>query len=290
VTPRPLASVLIPTHNPGSQIDRVLDAIFSQEVDFQFEVVIVDSTSRIEDVERIRAHAVRFQQISQADFGHGRTRNHLASLAEGEYLLYLSQDAEPVSPAWMRTLLEPFSDANVAGAYAQQIPKPNADPLARFFLARTYHSRPMRRCLAPGRPPRIADIFFSNVSSAIRRSIWERVPFRPHVIMSEDQYWAYDALKAGYDIVYHPAAQVYHSHNYSLRTLFHRNWQSGASLRGLIADKPVAVATWWMSYVTAQAAYLVRNGCATWLPYMLVYEATKAVAFNMGMRFGQQRV
>ncbi len=38
-----------------------------------------------------------------------------------------------------------------------------------------------------------------------------------------------------------------------------------------------------------QARFLVREGRAHWLPYMLVYEATKAAGFSMGMRFGQQR-
>jgi rhamnosyltransferase len=128
------------------------------------------------------------------------------------------------------------------------------------------------------------------VSSAIRREVWEQFPFRDDVVMSEDQFWAYDALSAGYHIVYHPAAQVFHSHNYSLPMLFRRNWQSGASLRGLIADSPSAIARRGMTYVMGQAQYLVRSGRAHWLPYMLLYETIKAAGFGMGMRFGQQRI
>jgi rhamnosyltransferase len=106
--------------------------------------------------------------------------------------------------------------------------------------------------------------------------------------MSEDQYWAHDVLRAGYDVVYHPAAQVYHSHNYSLQTLFRRNWQSGASLRGLIADSPAAIARRGLTYVRRQSSYLLRGGRPHWLPYMLVYETTKALGFSLGMRFGQR--
>jgi rhamnosyltransferase len=285
----PLASVLIPTRNPGTAIRDVLDSIFAQQVDFTFEVVIVDSTSRPADVDLMHGFPVRLQQISPSEFGHGRTRNLLASLAQGRMLLYLSQDAEPVGPAWMSTLLQPLEDPAVAGCYAQQIPRTDADPLIRFFLARTYNSRPTRRRVAHGHSVRIDEIFFSNVSSAIRRSVWERFPFRQDVVMSEDQYWAYDVLRGGYEVVYHPAAQVYHSHNYSLRTLFRRNWDSGASLRGLIADSPGAIARRGLAYVAGQAAFLVREGRPHWLPYMLAYEATKAAGFSMGMRFGQQR-
>jgi len=285
----PLASVLIPTHNPGRSIRDVLATVLSQRAPFEFEVVVVDSTSRPEDVSIMREFPIRLEQIPQTEFGHGRTRNLLGEIARGDYLLYLSQDAEPASSSWMTTLLEPLCDPGVAGAYAQQIPRADADPLIRFFLARTYGARPARRRIASGHPAGIDDIFFSNVSSVVRRDIRQRFPFREDIVMSEDQYWAYDVLHAGYDVMYQPAAQVYHSHNYSLRTLFRRNWQSGASLRGLIGDRPTAIGCRGLTYVASQTTYLVRSGRAHWLPYMLLYETTKALAFSMGMRFGQQR-
>lgn len=286
---RPFASVLIPTRNPGPAFREVLGAIFAQQVDFRFEVIIVDSTSRHSDVQLMRSFPVRLKQIAPSEFGHGRTRNLLGTLAQGRVLLYLSQDAEPTGLNWMQTLIEPLADPIVAGCYAQQIPRTNADPLIRFFLARTYGSQPARRRVLHGEAVRIDEIFFSNVSCALQRDIWQRFPFRDDVIMSEDQYWAYDVLRAGYDVVYHPAAQVFHSHNYSLRTLFRRNWDSGASLRGLIADAPVAIARRGLAYVAGQSAFLVRNRRAHWLPYMLAYEVTKALGFSMGMRFGRQR-
>jgi rhamnosyltransferase len=286
---RPFASVLIPTRHPGQQMRQVLDAIFGQQVDFDFEVIVVDSTSREADVELMRSFPIRFEQIAPSEFGHGRTRNRLAELAQGERLLYLSQDAEPASPKWMAALVKPLDDSCVAGSYAQQIPRSDADPLIRFFLARTYSSRPVRRRVAHNSAVRIDEIFFSNVSSAIRRDVWQKHPFRDRLIMSEDQYWAYDVLRAGFDVVYEPAAQVYHSHNYSLRTLYRRNRDSGASLRGLIADSPGGIARRGLAYVVGQASYLVCSGRPHWLPYMLVYEATKALGFSVGMRFGQQR-
>jgi rhamnosyltransferase len=267
----------------------VLERVATQKVDVAFEVVIVDSSSPADDVARMCSYPVRFQQITSAEFGHGRTRNLLASLAKGEVLLFLSQDAEPASELWMRRLLQPLRDARVAGAYARQIPRSTADPLMRFFLERTYGPRPAWRRLSGSANVSIDDIFFSNVSSAIRRDVWQLHPFRDDVVMSEDQYWAFDVLSAGFDVAYVPEAQVYHSHNYSLPILFRRNWQSGASLRGLIADTPAAIAGRGVSYILDQARFLVLDGRAHWLPYMLVYEATKAAGFSMGMRFGQQR-
>jgi rhamnosyltransferase len=265
----------------------VLDALFAQDVEFTFEVVVVDSESRAADVALMRGYPLELRQIRMSEFGHGRTRNYLGKLAQGRVLLYLSQDAQPSGTEWMQRLVKPLEDESVAGVYARQIPRATADPLIRFFLARTYGDRPARRHVAHAGPVRIDDIFFSNVSSALRRDVWQRFPFRD-VTMSEDQYWAHDVLRAGYDVVYEPTAQVVHSHNYSLATLYRRNRQSGASLRGQIADTPAAIARRGLGYIFAQVAYLLRSGCPHWLPYMLAYEATKAIGFSMGLRFGHE--
>lgn len=286
---KPYASVLIPTRDPGPVVEDVLRAVFAQQAPFPFEVVVVDSGSGAADLARLRRFPLRLEQIAPAEFDHGRTRNLLARLARGQVLLYLSQDAEPAEPTWLATLVAPLAgergtgeNERVAGAYARQLPRPDASPLMRFFLAELYGPRPARRRLLPGRRLSLADMFFSNASSAIRRDVWLRIPFRDDVLMSEDQYWAHDVLHAGYDVVYEPRAAVWHSHNYSLRSLYRRNRLSGASLRGLIADSPRAVVARGLGYVAREAAYLLRHGHPHWLPYMLVYEATKSVGFALG--------
>ena len=127
-------------------------------------------------------------------------------------------------------------------------------------------------------------MFFSNVGSAIRADVWRAFPFRDNVVMSEDQYWAHDVLRAGYELVYEPRAGVLHSHEYSLRTLFQRNRLSGASLRGLIADSGGGIAGRGLAYLAAEARFLTRRGALRWLPYMLLYEATRAAGFAAGLR------
>jgi GT2 family glycosyltransferase len=57
---------------------------------------------------------------------------------------------------------------------------------------------------------------FDDVCSCIRRSVWERLPFRPTVI-AEDVEWARDALLAGWRLAYVPQAMVVHSHERSAR-------------------------------------------------------------------------
>jgi len=278
------ASVLIPTRAPGAAIERVLSAVYRQQpaFPFPFDVVVVDSGSSPEELGIMRRFPLRLHQIDPREFGHGRTRNLLGSLATGEVLVYLSQDAEPASGDWLARLVAPLADSSVAGAYARQLPRPDASPLMRFFLAEMYGPAPARRGLRAGQVASLGNIFFSNVSSAIRRDVWQTIPFRADAIMSEDQYWAYDVLRAGFQVVYEPAAQVWHSHNYSLRTLYERNWLSGRSLRGLIGDSTGGVARRGLAYLGREVAYLVGHGQAAWLPYMVPYELARSLGFALG--------
>ena len=277
----PKASVLIPTRNPGPVIERTLESVFSQRAPFDFEVIIVDSSSHAIELKRLERFPVRLYCIAQTEFGQGRTRNQLATLANGELFYFLSQDAVPVGDQWMAALASPLSKPEVAGAYARQVAPDWADPMIRFFLSETYPERPTCRSFETSRPTRLQDIFFSNVSSVVRRDVWERIPFR-NVSMSEDQWWAKDVLSAGFGLAYEPAAVVTHEQTYSLRSLILRNLISGGSLRGLVSDAPAQVLLTSTEYVWREARQLIRHGQWKWLPHMFAYEIARHVSFAVG--------
>jgi rhamnosyltransferase len=279
----PFVSILIPTRRPGPSIAQVLGSIFSQRYAGRFEVVIVDSGSPPRDLAAMRSVPARIVSIPSSEFGHGRTRNLLAEIAQGDVLAYLSQDAQPADAAWLDALVGALEPSHVAGAYARQVPRVHADPLTRFFLGELYGSRPKRVVWQSSAPLTFEDLFFSNVSSAIRKEVWRQVPFRADCVMSEDQYWAFDVLRHGFELRYTPEAQVFHSHAYSLRTLFLRNRLSGYSLHGLFSDASPAMSSRGLGFIVREARYLVHTRQVAWLPYMLLAELTRSVGFACGL-------
>jgi hypothetical protein len=64
---------------------------------------------------------------------------------------------------------------------------------------------------------------FDNVCSAIRRSVWESIPFAPTPI-AEDLEWGRSVLLAGHRIAFAPLARVEHSHERSAWYEFKRTW------------------------------------------------------------------
>ena len=160
---------------------------------------------------------IRVHSIAPGEFGHARTRNLGARLASGDILFYLVQDATAASPDFLWRLIAPLADREVAATFGRQLPRDSANPVEQFFLHATYPDFPQTRAYNGSQTPYIRSIFFSNVCSAIRRRVRERIPFDEHLIMSEDQQWAKKALLQGYSIIYEPAAAVFHSHNYGLK-------------------------------------------------------------------------
>jgi rhamnosyltransferase len=213
-------SIIIPTRNAGPDFRETLSAIFRQEGDAPGEVIVIDSGSTDGTPDVCRQFPVKLVEIPPGEFGHGRTRNHGASLASGEFLVFLVQDALPLGTDWLPNLLEPLRrDDRIAAAYSRNVPRPEAcrrqaREIERYFPAEgRLQSTP-------------ADHTFSNVSSAIRKAVLDLIPF-PAAEFGEDQLWARQALAAGHLIQYQPSSVVAHSHDYGLKTAFQRGRQEG---------------------------------------------------------------
>jgi rhamnosyltransferase len=285
VTP-PLSIILL-TLNGGARFAETLAAIFNQHGGgTEPEVLVIDSGSRDNTLETARQYPVTVHRIPPNEFGHGRTRNLGARLARGDWLIYLSQDAVPAHHHWLQNLTRHLERPEVAAAFGRQLSPAGLGPIETFFLEQTYPDRAFEHQPAGAGPASIRRIFFSNVNSAIKKSVWERHPF-PEVVMSEDQAFARAALQSGGHIVYDPAAGVFHGHHYTLPQLFRRNFDSGYSLRTITGDRWRDVARMGLHYVWTETRYLASRGHWPYIPYAWLYEGVKSAGFALG-RMGQR--
>jgi rhamnosyltransferase len=227
----PLVSIVLPTRNGAATLPSLLDSIARQRVDFPFEIVAVDSSSSDGTADLLRGRVDHLISIPSDAFDHGLTRNLGIEQAGGELIVLLVQDALPASDSWLAALTTPLmADDRIAGAYARQLPRPDASAITRHYLARWVASSDVARTIAVADGAelealdpmaRLGHCAFDNVCSCIRRSIWSRHPFRRTPI-AEDIEWAGEVLLAGYRLAYVPEAAVIHSHDRSARYEFAR--------------------------------------------------------------------
>lgn len=202
----------------------MLDAISGQRSDFAYEVLVVDSGSSDGTLDLARKYGARILSVPRSEFNHGGTRNLGVSEAGGEFVAMIVQDAVPADESWLQGLVENLAnDEKVAGAYSRQIPREDCNPFTRHALESHFTNLPRRReqiiedpalyeALSPARRLRL--VTFDDVSSCLRRSVWEKHRFK-QLSFGEDIEWSERVMKEGYKIVYDPRSAVIHSHNRS---------------------------------------------------------------------------
>jgi rhamnosyltransferase len=227
----------------------VLAAVRTQETPRAVEIVAFDSGSSDGTVGLLREFGARITEIPPAEFNHGATRNQAIAAARAPLVVLLTQDAVPAHARWLEALLAPFADLDVAGTYARQIPRADADALTRRALQAWVAGSEERRVqrlpdrdsylrLHPMERYRLC--VFDDVCAAIRRSVWERIPYE-WAYFAEDLDWSTKVLEAGYSIVYEPAAAVVHSHDRSLRYEYRRTYACHRRLYELFSGTPPAM-------------------------------------------------
>ena len=259
---------MIPTFQAGPGFDGLLGRLFSQKTDFGYEVLVVDSGSTDGTVELAGRHGASVHRIAPGEFDHGATRNLGASLSAGRYVVFLVQDALPIDDNWLAAMVENLeADETVAGVYGRQIPRSDSGPLTRALMRDWPTSARERREQFAGGPESYAAMppatrrslaVFDNVSSCVRRSVWEHIPFEK-TRFGEDLRWGKAAVEAGHKLVYEPHSAVLHSHERGALYDLKRHYVDGLILQELFGLTPTPNLPRLLLNVTLTSAHLYRS-------------------------------
>ena len=267
---------------------RCFEAIRAQEIGDEVEIVVVDSGSTDGTQELARGFGAIVEQIEPHEFNHGETRNRGARLAHGEIVVYTVDDALPVGSEWLERLTAPLREDNApAATYARQMAHESAPPHQRFYIEHRYG--PAARIQRASGPDdlTVANVLFSNVSSAIRRPVLEEFPFAGDIVIAEDLEWCGRVLLAGYEIAYVPEAVVKHSHEYSLGDALKRYFDQGAAAeRSFMAgdrSSPRSIRGEGVDLVRREFAWLWRTGERAAMPHAFAHEVARYTGFQLGV-------
>lgn len=293
-------SIVIPTKNGGSVLDKVLSAIENQKTIFSYEVICVDSGSSDNTIEIINSHKCKLFCIEPKDFGHGKTRNFGAFKGIGEFIVFLTQDAVPATDDWLQNFISAMkSNDEIVGGFGRHIPYDGCNifddrdirlMFEGFGTENTiyYMDDPERYKIEEGYRHLLA--YFSDNNSCVRRSIFEKYPYAD-VNFSEDQIWAKQMIELGYKKLYCPSAPVYHSHNYPLKTYFKRYFDEYKGLykvHNYIISKNLFSAMYLafrlflsdVKYVRSQP--LSKKGKIKWICYSFVRNNFRCIGGYLG--------
>lgn len=224
-------SVIIPTLNAALVIGSLLNGILNQTLKPD-EIIVVDSESNDETVLLARAYPLtRVIAIERAVFDHGGTRDMAFKTSIGDVVVFFSQDVIIRDDCYIETIVRATLQDGVACAFGRQIARSDAPLYEKYTRAFNYPEQSSLHSVHDIAQLGIKAFFFSDVCSAYRRDAYFAVGgFDYPVPTNEDMLIAAKFLHTGYQIAYCAEAVVLHSHQYTWKQEFTRNFLIGKVL------------------------------------------------------------
>ena len=282
--------VLIPVYKPDRRFARLLQMLKKQTV-VPDRIIIMNTEKAYWNAEGYRdIPGMEVHHLTKEEFDHGGTRNLAAWYSESDIMIFMTDDAVPQDEHLIENLLKGLDQKGpegetVAVAYAKQLPAKDCRTIERYTRAFNYPDTPMVKTKKDVNTMGIKTYFASNVCCAYRKDIFRKLEgFVNSTIFNEDMIYAGTMAKRGYGIAYAADACVIHSHNYSCRQQFHRNFDLAVSQ----ADHPeifegVPSEGEGMRLVKDTAKYLLKSG----RPWLLVSLVCKSGWKYMGYKLGK---
>ncbi|MDD3277351.1 MAG: glycosyltransferase family 2 protein [Lachnospiraceae bacterium] len=225
-----IVDVLIPTYKPGSEFQKLLLGIMSQNYPIRNILVVNTEKKYWNPVFEQICPTLLVEHISMDEFNHGGTRGAMAASSDADILVFMTQDAIPADNCTIERMVSTFALNRVRAAYARQLPAPGCRLIERY--TRNYNYPPSADIKDKDDLPTlgIKTFFCSNVCAAYDRRTYEKLGgFPAHTIFGEDMIYASKLVQQGYAIAYAAESMVIHSHNYNCRQQFRRNFDIGVT-------------------------------------------------------------
>ncbi len=284
--------VIIPVYKPDRGFLTMIEKLQAQTVPVS-RIILMNTEQKYLDrllygttLER-EHHNITVKHLSKREFDHGRTRNQGVKLSDADVFVMMTQDAIPADDFLIERLLTGLRGEKTAVAYARQLPGKGSSEAERYTRQFNYPEQSRVKTKEDLSELGIKTFFCSNVCAAYRRDVFDSLGgFVNRAIFNEDMLYAAKAVEAGYGIAYVSQAMVYHSHNYTYRQQFRRNFDLGVSQ----ADHPEVFAAYpseseGIRLVKSTVAHLKKKGMWNKIPSVIIQSGFKYMGYLMGKRY-----
>ncbi len=281
------ADVIIPTYRPGKEFETLLERLGAQTL-LPEKIVIMNTEEEYwnpaweEKFPSLEVHHIR-----KSDFDHGGTRREGEGYCTGDYLVYMTQDALPADIFLLENLIRPIREKGAAASYARQIPRADCSIIERYNRDFNYPGQSRMKKLEDLPRLGVKTYFCSNVCAAYDRNVYHQLGgFVSSAIFNEDMFYAWQVIQHGYAVAYAADARVVHSHNYTCRQQFRRNFDLGVSqaqhpeiFENIPSEKE------GIRLVKDTAAFLVQRGKPWMLAVLFAQSAARYAGYLAGKNY-----
>ncbi|MFM7424158.1 MAG: glycosyltransferase family 2 protein [Elainella sp.] len=220
-----LISIIIPTRNLGVFLERCLASIFSKTTYSNYEVIVIDNGSDelylqtlLHQWQQREPERFRFYSFD-APFNFSKINNYAVTKAKGNYLLFLNNDVQVITPDWLEGLIEQAQRSSIGAVGALLLYPDNTIQHAGVILGVqgvANHGHRHFPGTAPGYFGNLATLNnYAAVTGAClmcRRHVFEDIGgFNEQLAVAyNDIDLCLKMLQAGYRNIYLPHVKLYH--------------------------------------------------------------------------------
>lgn len=281
-----MVSVIIPTWNASGYFDRLFPVLHEIDSLNDYEVCFIDSSSSDDTVHKLSSEGFKvLKVIESCEFDHGGTRSMAKTLCQNDIVVFLTQDALPLSSEDIKRLVSVFEDETISAAYGRQIPYEDTSMFGKHLREFNYSKNSYIRELDDNEQFGIKTAFLSNSFAAYRRSAMDQIGwFKDGLILGEDTYAGAKLLQAGYKLAYVADAQVYHSHSYTVWEEFKRYFDIGVfhHMESWLLDEFGKPEGEGLRYIKSEFKYLLAHKAYNLIPEFFVRNAMKFLGYRLG--------
>lgn len=276
-------AIIMRSKNEQPHAERALESLLRQSF-AGYVLYNVDSGSTdgsLEMLKRLSPFPENIVEIAPEEYIPGRVLNKMIGGTEAPIIVLLNADCIPLSENWLDMMLQPIIDNDADAITARQVARPDAHFIVKYDLERAYGNRN----IAMNQDP-----FFSAAACAFKRSLWEQQKF-PEEGWGEDLVWAVKCKRRGARFGIAVDAAVEHSHNYTLKTLYRREFGHGIVQYQMLNARPSFLRQGFacLKHIVRDILHALREAKSTTIPYNILYRLTFHRAHYRGRRAGLHR-
>ena len=279
--------LIIPSYKPDDKFYKLMKRIQTQTIRPD-HIFLINTEEKFLDTSKIEDQSnLSIIHIKKEEFDHGGTRNFGASLSNADIILFMTQDAIPADRHLIEKIIEPFKNKEVAVTYARQLARNDSGIIEQYTRVFNYPKKDSIKSRKDLKTLGIKTYFCSNVCAAYRRDIYNELGgFVTKTIFNEDMIMASKVIDAGYFIAYAAGAKVIHSHKYTYREQFSRNFDLAVSQRQYKEIfENVKSETEGIRLVKETGRYLLNIGKVHLIPDLIFQSGFKYLGFKMGYHY-----
>jgi len=274
--------VAIITHTAKSHLRNCLPPILNSPLNPH--VVVVNSSSHDGTVELAQQLGADTLVVPRSEFNHGTTREKARKYLNTDIVIMLTPDAYAVDKDTIERLVAPIVNGEASIAYARQIPHDGASFFESFPRAFNYPVTSHTRGIVDVEKYGVYTYFCSNSCAAYLSSALDEIGGFSEVLLGEDTIAVAQLLKKNHKIAYVSDAVVKHSHRYSLKQEFQRNFDTGLARKGYshLLDSPTSDSKRGITFFKEMCKTL-----ASTKPHLIPYAITQSTVKYSGYLLGK---